>query len=265
MVIYTWYHWLYIYILGIGITNPLVWLVLPWAPEAKLAILRAHPAEVAGSSWGLVRCKEEVPDQRDKFEQFWKWCMCFWSFYTSWWFVAIDFDSCGLCRSKTGKVLSHRLHQAIVYLSTGVKAPMFQDAREPKKKNTMFHWVPLLTFALSHCLWCAWLCYICTWPFPTCCDWCHDKSHWQLCIGSASKVDHRLKTCAELLLMINVYCLHIYGPYQCSSGPHFCTHLLTHPSWLGSSPCGSFQTRGMFGQYQKKKNLRLLNFPFHVT
>ena len=134
-----------------------------------------------------------------------------------------------------------------------------------EKKNTMFHWVPLLTFALSHCLWCAWLCYICTWPFPTCCDWCHDKSHWQLCIGSASKVDHRLKTCAELLLMINVYCLHIYGPYQCSSGPHFCTHLLTHPSWLGSSPCGSFQTRGMFGQYQKKKNLRLLNFPFHVT
>ena len=134
MVIYPWYHWLYIYI-GIGITNPLVWLVLPWAPEAKLAILRAHPAEVAGSSWGLVRCKEEVPDQRDKFEQFWKWCMCFWSFYTSWWFVAIDFDSCGLCRSKTGKVLSHRLHQAIVYLSTGVKAPMFQDAREPKKKT----------------------------------------------------------------------------------------------------------------------------------
>lgn len=140
MVIYPWYHWLYIYILGIGITNPLVWLVLPWAPEAKLAILRAHPAEVAGSSWGLVRCKEEVPDQRDKFEQFWKWCMCFWSFYTSWWFVAIDFDSCGLCRSKTGKVLSHRLHQAIVYLSTGVKAPMFQDAREPEKKK---HYVPL--------------------------------------------------------------------------------------------------------------------------
>ena len=89
------------------------------------------------------------------------------------------------------------------------------------------------------------------------------KDHWQLCIGSASKVDHRLKTCAELLLMTNVYwvyCLHIYGPYQCSSGPHFCTHLLIHPSWLGSSPCGSFQTRGMFGQYQKKKEPKATQF-----
>ena len=54
--------------------------------------------------------------------------MClFWSFYTSWWFVAIDFDSCGLCRSKTGTVLSHRLHQAIACFRT----------RENRKKSPL--------------------------------------------------------------------------------------------------------------------------------
>lgn len=178
--------------------------------------------------------------------------MClFWSFYTSWWFVAIDFDSCGLCRSKTGTVLSHRLHQAIACFRT----------RENRKKA---HYVPLGSPAHFRTQPLPVMCLIVLHMYVTFSNmlwlmpW--QKDHWQLCIGSASKVDHRLKTCAELLLMTNVYCLHIYDPYQCSSGPHFCTHLLTHPSWLGSSPCGSFQTRGMFGQYQKKKEPKATQF-----
>ena len=179
--------------------------------------------------------------------------MClFWSFYTSWWFVAIDFDSCGLCRSKTGTVLSHRLHQAIACFRT----------RENRKKA---HYVPLGSPAHFRTQPLPVMCLIVLHMYVTFSNvlwlmpW--QKDHWQLCIGSASKVDHRLKTCAELLLMTNVYCLHIYDPYQCSSGPifvHTCSHI--HHGW-GAHPAVVSKQEACLVSTKRKKNPRLLNFP----